>query len=102
MGRRRNRKNRKRKERTLRFLYHTRTGRALLKPLTCRPVSKAAGAFLDSSMSKPLIRPFVRKNRIDLQDFYAEDFHCFNDCFCRKIRDGLRPVDPDPRTLIAP
>ena len=102
MRRRRNRLNRKRKERTLRFLYHTPAGRTLLKPLTCRPVSKAAGAFLDSSMSKPLIRPFVRKNRIDLQDFYAEDFRCFNDCFCRKIREGLRPVDPDPRTLIAP
>ena len=77
---------RKRKDRALRFLYHTRTGRALLKPLTCRPVSKASGRFLDSRMSKPLIRPFVRKNRIDLNDFYADDFRCFNDCFTRKIR----------------
>ena len=93
---------RKRKDRALRFLYHTRTGRALLKPLTCRPVSKASGRFLDSRMSKPLIRPFVRKNRIDLNDFYADDFRCFNDCFTRKIREPLRPIDPSPESFIAP
>ena len=93
---------RKRKERTLRFLYHTKTGRALLKPLTCRPVSKVSGRFLDSRMSKPLIRPFVRKNRIDLDDFYADDFRCFNDCFTRKIREPLRPIDHRPESFIAP
>ena len=76
----------KRKDRALRFLYQTRTGRMLLKPLTCRPVSKASGKFLDSPMSKPLIKPFVRKNHIPLEDYYADDFPSFNDCFTRKIR----------------
>lgn len=93
---------RKRKDRALRFLYHTRTGRALLKPLTCRPVSRVSGRFLDSRISKPLIRPFVRKNRIDLDQFYADDFRCFNDCFTRKIREPLRPIDRTPESFIAP
>lgn len=93
---------RKSRERTLRFLYHTRPGRMLLKPLTCRPVSAVSGRFLDSRMSKPLIRPFVRKNHIDLRDYYAENFHCFNDCFTRQIREPLRPIDPRPEHFIAP
>lgn len=93
---------RKRKDHALRFLYHTRTGRTLLKPLTCRPVSKVSGRFLDSPMSKPLIRPFVRKNRIDLEDFYADDFRCFNDCFTRRIREPLRPIDRRPESFISP
>ena len=92
----------KRKDRALRFLYQTRTGRMLLKPLTCRPVSKASGKFLDSPMSKPLIKPFVRKNHIPLEDYYADDFHSFNDCFTRKIREPLRPIDPAPEAFIAP
>ena len=89
-------------DRALRFLYHTRTGRMLLKPLTCRPVSKMSGKFLDSPMSKPLIRPFVKKNNIDLNEFYADDLRCFNDCFTRKIREPLRPIDGRPESLIAP
>ncbi len=93
---------RKRNERTLRFLYHTRPGRMLLKPLTCRPVSKVSGRFLDSRMSKPLIRPFVRKNNIDLRDFYADNFRCFNDCFTRRIREPLRPIDHRPESFISP
>lgn len=84
------------------FLYHTPPGRMLLRPLICRPVSGAAGAFLDSPLSKPLIGPFLRKNGIDLGEYYADDFRCFNDCFTRKIREHLRPVDPDPEALIAP
>ena len=92
----------KRSDRTLRFLYHTRPGRMLLKPLTCRPVSKVSGRFLDSPMSKPLIGPFVRKNNIDLKEFYADDLRCFNDCFTRKIKEPLRPIDCRPESLIAP
>lgn len=99
---RRRRAFRKRKERTLRFLYHTRPGRMLLRPLTCRPVSRASGRFLDSRMSKPLIRPFVHRNHIRLEDYYADDFRCFNDCFTRKIREPLRPIDRRPESFIAP
>lgn len=86
----------------LRFLYNTAPGRALLKILASRAVSKAAGAFLDSPLSKPLIKSFVKKNNIDLGDYYSDSFSCFNDCFSRKIRDGLRPVPGEPEALICP
>lgn len=86
----------------LKFLYHNPIGRGLLKLLCARWVSKLAGAFLDSRLSKPLISRFVKKNGIDLGDFESDGFRCFNDCFCRKIKDGLRPIDPDADALIAP
>ncbi len=86
----------------LRFLYHTLPGRALLRLLCARPVSDLCGRFLDSPLSKFLIEPFVRKNAIELNEFFSDNFQCFNDCFSRKIRPGLRPVNGDPKILIAP
>ncbi|MDO5322559.1 MAG: phosphatidylserine decarboxylase [Clostridia bacterium] len=86
----------------LRFLYHTTVGRLLLKPLRARPLSRLCGRFLDSTLSKPLIKPFVRKNGIRLEDFFSDNFRCFNDCFSRRIRPELRPVDASPDALVAP
>jgi len=57
---------------------------------------------MDSRLSKPLIKGFVRKNDINLDDFYADSFTCFNDCFTRKIKEGKRPLDPGTDAFIAP
>ena len=65
----------------LSFLYHNAFGRVILKLLTARWISKLAGAFLDTKLSKPLIKPFVNNNNINLDDFEADNFNCFNDCF---------------------
>lgn len=86
----------------LRFLYNTTIGRIILKPLCSRTLSKIAGAFLSSSMSKFLIEPFVRKNHIDLEDYYSDKFKCFNDCFSRKIIESKRPIEGGQEVLIAP
>ena len=86
----------------LRFLYHTPVGRLLLKPLCARPVSRLCGRFLDSPLSKILIRPIVRRTGIRLEDFLSDDFCCFNDCFTRRVRPELRPVDASPDALVAP
>ena len=86
----------------IRFLYHTRAGRALLPLLTNRKVSQLCGAFLDSPASRMLIPGFVRRAGIDLSQFQTEGMRCFNDCFSRRIREGLRPVCPDPDCLISP
>ena len=85
-----------------RFLYHTLPGRLILKLITRPWLSKAAGAFLSSPLSKPLIPGFVKKNGIDLAQCEGTDFSCFNDCFTRKLREGLRPSDMDPSALISP
>lgn len=86
----------------LRFLYHTVPGRVVLRLLSARWVSQLCGAFLDSPLSKPMIGRFFRKNGIDRADYLPEKYRCFNDCFCRRIRPELRPIDRTPEHLIAP
>ena len=86
----------------LRFLYETVPGRILLVPLTSPALSKAAGAFLDSPLSLPLIRPFARKYGIRIQEYHTDGMRCFNDFFTRKIRGEYRPVDREPDSLISP
>lgn len=84
------------------WLYTTAPGRGALKLLTARPVSKIAGAFCDSALSKPLIGGFVKKNGIDLNQYEKQEFSSFNDCFTRKIKSQLRPVCMEEKALISP
>ena len=87
---------------SLRFLYHTFIGRLALKPLVSRTFSKMMGKFMDSRLSKPMIKRFVKKNNINLDDFYSDNFKCFNDCFTRKIKEDRRPIDMDEKAFISP
>ena len=89
-------------DRMLKALYGSVPGRAVLKLLVSPVVSKAAGAFLSSRLSVPLIKPFVRKNGIDLAQFEPGPYPNYNEFFSRKIRAELRPVDAEPTHLIAP
>ena len=84
------------------FLYHNGVGRLVLKFFSSRMVSAIAGGFLDSPLSKPLIKPFVKRYGISLEDYVSQQYRCFNDFFCRKIRKDRRPVDRKPEVLIAP
>ena len=86
----------------LKFLYETIIGRMILKGLTAPGLSRAVGHFLDTKPSKIFIKSFVRNNGINLDDYYSEGFTCFNDCFCRRVKEDRRPVDMNPSSLIAP
>ena len=87
---------------SLKFLYKTTCGRFFLKLLTTRAVSKVCGAFLDSRLSAFLIKGFVQKNAIAIEDYQTEGIKTFNQFFRRKIKDGLRPCDMNPSKLCAP
>lgn len=86
----------------LRLLYETKPGRILLRPLVSRPVSELSGKLLDSRASKLLIKPFVKKNQIDCDDYILDDIESFNDFFCRRIRPELRNIHKGEDLLIAP
>jgi phosphatidylserine decarboxylase len=60
------------------------------------------GAWMNSRLSKPMIKRFVKKNGINLEDFYSDNFRCFNDCFTRKIKEDRRPIDMDAQAFISP
>ena len=86
----------------LSFLYNTKIGRILLRPLISKSVSDLSGKLLDCRASKVLIGPFIKKNDINVDDYQLENIDCFNDFFCRRIKNGRRPIDGDKRNLIAP
>lgn len=86
----------------LSFLYGTAFGRVLLKIIAAPAISKIAGAYLNSALSKGRIRRFVKKNDVDLSLCESTDFSCFNDFFVRKLKPEVRPVDSRPEALIAP
>ena len=87
---------------SLTFLYKTIPGRFFLKLLTTRGVSKLCGAFLDSRLSFFLIKGFVRKNSINIEDYQTDGIKTFNEFFRRKIKDGKRPFDMEATHLSAP
>lgn len=85
----------------LAFLYQTVFGRAILKIL-CKPqLSALCGRFLDTRISLLLVKPFVKKNHIDLFE-YESHFTCFNDCFSRKIKQGMRPFPKEENVFASP
>lgn len=86
----------------LRFLYHTLPGRILLKGLTRPALSRLAGAYLDSGLSRIHIRGFLRRNEIALEAYQPGPYSSFNACFTRQLRPGKRPIASDPGALIAP
>lgn len=86
----------------LEFLYKTAFGRLLLKPLISRPVSRICGAYLDTKLSKCHIKSFARNNNINTDDYILDNIHSFNDFFCRRIKDGLRPVEMSEDKFVAP
>ena len=84
------------------FLYRTVPGRCLLQLLIRPGVSKAMGAFLDTALSRHLVKPFVKVTRLDLSDYPERTYNSFNDFFTRRIKDGRRTVDSASNALIAP
>lgn len=89
-------------DRFLALLYGSAAGRLLLKPLVSPIVSRIAGAFLSTRLSKVFIKPFIRTNSIDMSQYEAVPYRSYNEFFSRKIRSGCRPIDMEPGHLIAP
>ena len=88
--------------RMLEKLYGTSGGRLALRVLTRPFVSKIAGAFMDSPLSVPLIKPFIRRSGIDMSQYEKKRYWSYNDFFTRKVKPELRPVDMDEDALISP
>ena len=89
-------------ERVLSLLYGNILGRMLLKRLTAPCISRLAGAVLSTKASCVLIRPFIRKNKIDMTQFEAVKYQSYNEFFVRKIKPSMRPIDSNPLHLMSP
>ncbi len=51
---------------------------------------------------RPAIALWRRFGGLDLADARKTRFDSVHDCFVRELRDGARPIDPDPQVLTSP
>lgn len=86
----------------LRFLYNTVPGRMVLKIITSPTISKIGGAYMDCRVSKIHIKGFIKNNNIDMTQYEKAKYGCFNDCFTRKIKKEMRPINMEENAFIAP
>lgn len=66
------------------FLYNSVLGRVLLKILCLPFISKVVGLILSSRISKIFIKPFIKKNKIDMNLYESVKYKSFNSFFVRK------------------
>lgn len=86
----------------LKFFYKTIPGRILLKLAITKPVSMIGGLYMSSYFSKFNINRFIRKNKINMEDYPKMRYKSFNHFFTRDIKNGKRPINKDLKNLIAP
>lgn len=87
----------------LSFLYNTAAGRILLKPIVkSKFISYLIGSFMELKISKILIKPFINKHNINMDEYENKKYNSFNDFFIRKIKQEKRPIDQNKSHLISP
>lgn len=83
-------------------LYNHAPGRLLLKPLVSPLVSRLAGRFLDTKCSRILIKPFIRRNGIRMDDYENKEYSSYNDFFKRRLAAGARRIDRAADCFVSP
>lgn len=78
------------------FLYGTAPGRLLLKGILRTHADRIAVAFLRSSLSRPVVKPYAKRHNIPL----SRTYRTYRDFFART--EVERPVDMEPSHLISP
>ncbi len=89
-------------DRFLAKMYGKKSGRAVIRVLAARPVTGACRVFMNSPLSKPMIKRFVRKNQIDMSAYMPCKYRSYNAFFMRQIKPDQREISPDPNSLISP
>ncbi|MBO0474519.1 phosphatidylserine decarboxylase [Enterococcus ureasiticus] len=87
---------------SLNFLYKNPIGRFILKGLIQPPLTKLAGAYLNSSLSKGMINRFIKQNKLQMDEYEPMTYRSFNHFFMREIKPEARTVSEDKTLLSAP
>lgn len=77
----------------LAFLYNSLLGRLLLKLMTNKIITKIYASYMNSKLSILKVNKFIKKNKINMDDYEEEKYLSFNDFFMRKIKEGKRVID---------
>lgn len=89
-------------DRLLREIYTSPVGRGVMKLLVNPAISSLGGLVLNSKLSTLLIPTFIKKNRINMEDYVEQYYNSYNEFFMRQIKKELRPIDESEETIIAP
>jgi phosphatidylserine decarboxylase len=91
-------------ESVLKFFYLTPLGRFLRFIIPVRLLSKIYSAFQNSAYSKKKISKFVVKHNINISEYVVPEngYDSFNDFFIRKLKPGVREIDKDLPSVVAP
>ncbi len=84
------------------ILYRSKLGRCLASLIARPGISRAAGLIMDSAVSRVMIKPFIKSNRIDMTEAAPKKYVSFNDFFTRRLVDGARPFDRNSFALPSP
>ncbi|WP_348921053.1 phosphatidylserine decarboxylase [Enterococcus rotai] len=87
---------------SLNFLYKNPLGRCLLKVIIQPPLTKLAGVYLNSSLSKGMINRFIKKNGLKMEDYEPMSYTSFNHFFMREIKPTARTLAQEVGALSAP
>ena len=87
----------------LSFLYNNVIGRIIIKPVVSNDfLNKFIGWLLSKKISCFLIKPFIKKNNINMDDYEKKEYKSFNDFFIRKIKSDKRTIRKEKNIFIAP
>lgn len=86
----------------LNFFYGTYLGRLLLKPFVTKTTANLVAKFMNSKLSKCMIKRFVNKNDINVYEYDDRKYNSYNDFFTRKVIDTKRPINTTKDVLISP
>lgn len=87
------------------WLYNTRTGALVARPLVGGPAFSRLWGFIHRQrFSRRWIRPFVESMGVDATESLRglDDFRSFADFFTREIDLRRRPIQPDAGVCVAP
>ncbi len=90
----------------VKWLYASRSGKIFQKLLCKAPISQLYGLLQDSKQSSKKIDGFVKKFKINMNEFEIEkhdnpnhSYSTFNKFFSRKFKEGKRKFTNDPNQL---
>lgn len=84
------------------FMYNTIPGRVVLKVATRKWVSATLGFYMITPISKLKIKKFIKKNKIDMNEYEETKYKNFDKFFIRNIKPDKRPLHGDNNLFISP
>jgi len=77
-------------------------GRILLGLLIRPFLSVLFGFFANSSFSKLFIKSFIKRNKINMDEYENKKYSSFNKFFSREVKKEYRPINDNLNDLISP